>query len=157
MGLLGGQQPNEGDEVMDVGTAVYWDFALAGLCLLTLGVALAVRRSERRTIATIERRTHDETRTSANVRLLEFRADELAREVAELEQAREELLLTEAGILRGSELRAALGTGWRPKMIVRIPEPVGIPDEAGVAEEAGISEEAGIGEVLTFPDASAGS
>jgi hypothetical protein len=157
MGLLGGQQPNEGDEVMDVGTAFYWDFALAGLCLLTLGVALAVRRSERRTIATIERRTHDETRTSANVRLLEFRADELAREVAELEQAREELLLTEAGILRGSELRAALGNGWRPKMIVRIPEPVGIPDEAGVAEEAGISEEAGIGEVLTFPDASAGS
>jgi hypothetical protein len=151
MGLWDGQQPNEGDEVMDFGTAVYWNSALAGLCLLTLGVAFTVRRSERRTIATIERHTHDETRASANVRLLEFRADELAREVAELEQAREELLLTEAGILRG------FGNGWRPKMIVRIPEPVGIPDEAGVAEEAGISEEAGIGEVLTFPDASAGS
>jgi hypothetical protein len=103
-------------------------------------------------IATIERHTHDETRASANVRLLEFRADELAREVAELEQAREELLLTEAGILRGSELRAALGTGWRPKMIVRIPEPVSIPDEVAIPEEAGIPEE-----VLTFPDASAGS
>jgi hypothetical protein len=151
MGLLDGQQPNEGDEVMDVGTAVYWDFALAGLCLLTLGVALTVRRSERRMIATIERHTHDETRASANARLLEFRADELAREVAELEQAREELLLTEAGILRGSELRAALGTGWRPKMIVRIPEPVSIPDEVAIPEEAGIPE------VLTFPDASAGS
>lgn len=151
MGLLDGQQPNEGDEVMDVGTAVYWDFALAGFCLLTLGVALAVRRSERRTIATIERRTHDETRASANVRLLEVRADDLAREVAELERARDELLLTEAGVLRGSELRAALGTGWRPKMIVRIPEPAGVPDEAGNPEEAGIAE------VLTFPDANAGS
>ena len=136
---------------MDVGTAVYWDIALAGLCLLTIGVALAVRRRERRTIATIERRTDDEARASANVRLLEVRADELAREVAELERAREELLLTEAGILRGSDLRAALGTGWRPKMIVRIPESVGIPDEAGVPDEAGIAT------VLTFPDVSAGS
>lgn len=136
---------------MDFGTGVYWDFALAGLCLVTLGVALAVRRSERRMIATIERRTHDETRVSANVRLLEVRADDLAREVAELEQAREELMLTEAGILRGSELRAALGTGWRPKMIVRIPEPAGVPDEAGIPEDSGIAE------VLTFPDANAGS
>jgi hypothetical protein len=136
---------------MDLGTALYWDIALAGLCVLTIGVALAVRRSERRTIAAVERRTDDETRASANVRLLEVRADELAREVAELERAREELLLTEAGILRGSDLRAALGTGWRPKMIVRIPESISRPDEAGKPEEAGIAE------VLTFPDASARS
>lgn len=151
MGLFHGQQPTEGDEVMGYGNAVYWDIALAGLCLLTIGVALAVRRSERRTIAAIERRADDETRASANVRLLEVRADELAREVAELEQAREELLLTEAGILRGSDLRAALGTGWRPKMIVRIPESASIPDEVGIPEESGIAE------VITLPDANAGS
>ncbi|MEX2204439.1 MAG: hypothetical protein WD965_10170 [Actinomycetota bacterium] len=109
---------------MDLGTAVYWDAALAGLCLLTLGVALAVRRSERRTLTTIEDRSDEATRAGANVRLLEVRADDLAREVEELERAREELLLTDAGIARGSDLRAALGTGRRQAetKIVRIPE-----------------------------------
>jgi hypothetical protein len=109
---------------MDLGTAVYWDTALAGLCVLTLGVALAVRRSERRTITTIEARSDDETRAGAKVRLLELRADELAREVEELERARDELVLTGAGIVRGLDLRATLGNGIprnRPR-VVRIQE-----------------------------------
>jgi hypothetical protein len=108
---------------MDLGTAVYMDVALAALCVLTLGVALSVRRSERRTITTIER-SDEETRAGANVRLLEVRADELVREVQELERAREELVLSGAGALRGLELRATLGNGIsrnRPK-IVEIPE-----------------------------------
>jgi hypothetical protein len=96
---------------MDLGTAIYWDAALAGLCILTLGVALAVRRSERRTTTTIQDRSDDETSASAKVRLLELRADELAREVEELERAREELVLTGAGIVRGLDIRATLGNG----------------------------------------------
>jgi hypothetical protein len=109
---------------MDLGTAVYWDAALAGLCVLTLGVALAVRRSERRTTTTFEGRFGDETRASAKVRLLENRADELAREVEELERAREELLLTGAGIVRGLDIRATLGNGIprNRKKVVRIQE-----------------------------------
>ncbi len=112
---------------MDLATAVYQDVALAGLCLLTLGVALAVRRSERRTITRLEGRSDEQTRAGANVRLLEVRAGELAREVEELERAREELLLTDAGIVRGMDLRAALGTGRRPKL-VRTPEEVSDPE-----------------------------
>ena len=109
---------------MDLGTAVYADVALGGLCALTLGVTFAVARRERKTSSAIETRFDEETSAGAKVRLLELRADELAREVEELERAREELALTGAGIVRGLHLRATLGNGIprnRPK-IVSIPE-----------------------------------
>jgi len=109
---------------MDLGTAVYADAALAGLCTLTLGVTFAAVRRERKTTSRVDTHVDEETRAGAKVRLLELRADELAREVEELERAREELVLSGAGIVRGLDLRATLGNGIpqnRPK-IVTIPE-----------------------------------
>lgn len=114
----------EGVKGMDLGTAAYWDATLAGLCMLTLGVTFAVARRERKTTLAIDTRLDEETTAGAKVRLLQHRADELTREVDELERAREELVLSGAGTLRGLELRATLGNGIprdRPKT-VRIPE-----------------------------------
>lgn len=125
MGTLGSTiDLNEGDEEMDLGTAVYADAALAGLCTLTLGVTFAVARRERKATSAIDTRFDEETRAGAKVRLLEVRADGLAREVEELERAREGLVLSGAGIVRGLDLRATLGNGLprtRPR-IVSVPE-----------------------------------
>ena len=110
---------------MDLGTAANWDAALAGLCVLTLAVTLPVVRRERKTTLAIDTHLDEETTAGAKVRLLEFRADELAREVDELERAREELVLTGAGTMRGLDLRATLGNGIprdRPRKTVSIPE-----------------------------------
>ena len=109
---------------MDLVTAAHWNTALAGLCVVTLAVTLAVARRERMTASAIHTLPDEETTAGAKVRLLQLRADELAREVEELERAREELVLSGAGTLRGLELRATLGNGIprnRPKT-VRIPE-----------------------------------
>ena len=125
MGGLADNRQIEGDERMDLGTAANWDAALAGLCVLTLGVALAVARRERMTAAAIQTLPDAETTAGAKVRLLQLRADELAREVEELERAREELVLTGAGTMRGLDLRATLGNGIprdRPRKTVSIPE-----------------------------------
>jgi hypothetical protein len=125
MGGLADNRQIEGDERMDLGTAAYWDTALAGLCVFTLGVALAVARRERMTASAIQTLPDAETTAGAKVRLLQLRADELAREVDELERAREELVLTGAGTMRGLELRATLGNGIprdRPRKTVSIPE-----------------------------------
>jgi hypothetical protein len=109
---------------MDLGTAVSADAALAGLCVLTLGVTFAVARRERETTSKVDTRVEEETRAGAKVRLLEVRVDELAREVEELERAREELLVSGAGIVRGLDLRATLGNGIprNRKKVVSIPE-----------------------------------
>jgi hypothetical protein len=110
---------------MDLGTTAYWDAALAGLCVFTLAVTLVVARRERMTASAIHTLPDEETTAGAKVRLLELRADELAREVDELERAREELVLSGAGTLRGLELRATLGNGIpkdRPRKTVSIPE-----------------------------------
>lgn len=109
---------------MDLGTAVSADAALAGLCVLTLGVTFVVARRERKTTSEVDTRFEEETRAGAKVRLLELRADELAREVEELERAREELLVSGAGVVRGLDLRATLGNGIprNRKKVVSIPE-----------------------------------
>jgi hypothetical protein len=93
--------------------------------VLTLAVTLPVARRERKTTLAIDTHLDEETTAGAKVRLLEFRADELAREVDELERAREELVLTGAGTMRGLDLRATLGNGIprdRPRKTVSIPE-----------------------------------